>query len=114
MSAPAEPVLLPAPVAAELAAAVRAALDNVARHAGPGARAWVLVEDLGAEVVVGVRDDGVGIPPGRLEQAAAEGRLGVAGSLRGRLADLGGTMTVVSAPGEGTELELRVPRGGRR
>ncbi len=114
VSAPAEPVLLPAPVAAELAAAVRAALDNVARHAGPGARAWVLVEDLGAEVVVGVRDDGVGIPPGRLEQAAAEGRLGVAGSLRGRLADLGGTMTVVSAPGEGTELELRVPRGGRR
>ncbi|HZB49185.1 MAG TPA: DUF5931 domain-containing protein [Mycobacteriales bacterium] len=114
VSAPAEPVPLPAPVAAELAAAVRAALDNVARHAGPGARAWVLVEDLGAEVVVGVRDDGVGIPPGRLERAAAEGRLGVAASLRGRLAELGGTMAVVSAPGEGTEVELRVPRGGSR
>lgn len=113
VSAPAEPVPLPAPVAAELAAAVRAALDNVARHAGPGARAWVLVEDLDTEVAVTVRDDGAGIPPGRLEQAAAEGRLGVAGSLRGRLKDLGGTMAVVSAPGEGTEIELRVPRGRR-
>jgi signal transduction histidine kinase len=113
VSGPAEPVPLPEPVAAELAAAVRAALDNVDRHAGPGARAWVLVEDLGAEVVVGVRDDGVGIPPGRLEQAAAEGRLGVASSLRGRLTELGGTMAVVSTPGEGTEVELRVPRGRR-
>ncbi len=113
VSGPAEPVPLPEPVAAELAAAVRAALDNVDRHAGPGARAWVLVEDLGAEVVVGVRDDGVGIPPGRLEQAAAEGRLGVAASLRGRLTELGGTMAVVSMPGEGTDVELRVPRGRR-
>lgn len=112
VSAPAEPVTLPAPVAIELAAAVRAALDNVARHAGPGAHAWVLVEDLGAEVVVSVRDDGAGMPPGRLEQAAAEGRLGVASSLRGRVADLGGRMSVVSAPGEGTEIELRVPRPG--
>jgi signal transduction histidine kinase len=110
VSAPAEPVLLPAGVATELAAAVRAALDNVARHAGPGARAWVLVEDLGAEVVVSVRDDGAGMPPGRLEQAAAEGRLGVAASVRGRIAELGGTMSVVSAPGEGTEVELRLPR----
>ena len=31
-------------------------------------------------------------------------------SIRGRLADLGGTATVTSRPGEGTEVECRVPR----
>lgn len=109
VSGPAEPVPLPGHAARELAAAVGAALDNVARHA-PGARAWLLVEDLGTEVAVSVRDDGPGFDPGRLEAAAAEGRLGVAASIRGRVADLGGTTTVTSAPGEGTEIELRVPR----
>ena len=53
---------------------------------------------------------GPGMPAGRLEQAEAEGRLGVARSVRGRVEDLGGTVTVVSAPGQGTEVELRVPR----
>ena len=111
VSAPATPVPLAPDRARELAAAVRAALDNVVRHAGADARAWVFVEDLGAEVVVSVRDDGPGIPAGRLDAAAAEGRLGVASSMRGRVRDLGGTMTVNSAPGEGTEVEMRVPRG---
>jgi signal transduction histidine kinase len=110
VSGPAEAVLLPADVAAELAAAVAAALDNVAAH-GDG-RAWVLVEDLGREVAVSVRDEGPGIAPGRLERAEADGRLGVASSMRGRIADLGGTMSVHSVPGEGTEVEFRVPRGG--
>lgn len=114
VSGPAVAVPLPAPVAAELAAAVRAALDNVRRHAGADAQAWVLLEDLGDEVAVSVRDDGPGLPPGRLEQAAAEGRLGVASSMRGRVADLGGTMSVASTSGDGTEIEFRVPRDGRR
>lgn len=111
VSGPAEPVLLPGQVADELAAAVGAALDNVAGHGG--GRAWVLVEDLGAEVAVSVRDEGPGIPAGRLEQAEADGRLGVASSMRGRIAELGGTMAVHTVPGEGTEVEFRVPRGGR-
>jgi signal transduction histidine kinase len=61
-------------------------------------------------VTVTVRDDGPGIEPGRLDAAAAEGRLGVAQSIKGRLADLGGTVEIYSQPGEGTEVELRVPR----
>jgi signal transduction histidine kinase len=112
LSAPASPVLLPADVAAEIAAAVGEALHNVAVHIGPDAPAWLLVEDTEKEIVVTVRDDGPGMPPGRLAEAAAEGRLGVAQSVVGRVRDLGGTVAVVSAPGEGTEVELRVPRTG--
>lgn len=108
---PGTPVVLPAPAAKELAAAVGAALDNVRRHAGDGASAWILVEDWGDEVIVTVRDDGPGIPAGRLAQAEGEGRMGVALSIRGRLRDLGGSAELVSVPGQGTEVELKVPRG---
>lgn len=108
VAAPADPVLLPAAVARELAAAVGAAVDNARRHGG--GRTWLLVEDEVAAVTVTVRDDGPGIPAGRLDQAAREGRLGVAQSIRGRVRDLGGTVCVQSAPGQGTEVELRVPR----
>ncbi|WP_418961340.1 MacS family sensor histidine kinase [Streptomyces tritici] len=107
---PGTPVLLPPPAARELAAAVGAALDNVERHAGPDARAWILVEDWPDEVIVTVRDDGPGIPEGRLAQAEGEGRMGVALSIRGRLRDLGGTAELISVPGQGTEVELKVPR----
>jgi len=110
VSTPATPVLVTDHQARELAAAVAAAVHNVRRHVAEEAEVWMLVEDTGDAVVVTVRDDGPGIEPGRLEQAAAEGRLGVAQSLRGRLCDLGGTAVITSADGEGTEVELRVPR----
>ncbi len=107
---PGAPVLLAPGTARELAAAVGAALDNVRAHAGPDAQAWILVEDEPDEVIVTVRDDGPGIPAGRLDQAEGEGRLGVAQSIRGRLRDLGGTAELISVPGQGTEVELKVPK----
>jgi signal transduction histidine kinase len=111
LSDPGAPVLLPAAAAAELSAAVSAALDNVRRHAGDNAQAWILVEDWPDEVIVTIRDDGPGIPEGRLAQAEGEGRLGVALSIRGRLRELGGSTELISVPGQGTEVELKVPRG---
>lgn len=113
LAEPGAPVLLPPSAAREVAAAVGAALDNVREHAGEQARAWILVEDEPDEVIVTVRDDGPGIPEGRLAQAEREGRLGVALSIRGRLRDLGGGAELVSVPGQGTEVELRVPRTKR-
>ncbi|MFF0728869.1 MacS family sensor histidine kinase [Streptomyces sp. NPDC004134] len=107
---PGTPVALPAHAARELAAAVAAALDNVRAHVDAEARAWVLLEEEpDGTVVVTVRDEGPGIPRGRLAAAEAEGRLGVAQSIRGRLRDLGGTAEWVSTPGQGTEVELRLP-----
>jgi signal transduction histidine kinase len=110
IAAPAAPVRLPGRVARELTAAVAAALDNVTRHCAPGTRAWVLVEDEPAAVTVSVRDDGCGITAERLSQAEQQGRLGMAQSIRGRIADLHGTVRITTAPGQGTEVELEVPR----
>ncbi|MGW5252338.1 MacS family sensor histidine kinase [Streptomyces sp. NPDC004012] len=110
LSEPGAPVPLAPAAARELAAAVGAALDNVRRHAGQEACAWILVEDEPDGIVVTVRDDGPGIPEGRLVQAEGEGRLGVAQSIRGRLRDLGGTAELISVPGQGTEVELKIPK----
>ena len=98
VSTPGHPVEVSAHAAGELIGAVRAALDNVTRHAGDTAHAWVLLEDEGAQLVVTVRDDGVGVTAERLTAAATEQRMGVAQSIVGRLADLGGTAS--GGPGD--------------
>ncbi|TCK20791.1 signal transduction histidine kinase [Pseudonocardia endophytica] len=110
VSAPADPLELPASVTDEIEAVVRAALANVDAHAGPEARAWVLVEELDRDLEISVRDDGPGIPDGRLAEAESEGRLGVARSIRGRVEQLGGTLSLDTGPGRGTEWAVRVPR----
>jgi signal transduction histidine kinase len=110
VSLPADPVTLDADVAAEVDAAVANALENVVSHAGPQARAFVLLEDLGSTVVISIRDDGVGIGAGRLEEAVGEGRVGISKSIVGRLQWLGGSARLDTAPGRGTEWELTIPR----
>jgi signal transduction histidine kinase len=77
------------------------ALSNVRRHAG--ASSVVLrLSTVGGAVSVHVEDDGVGFDP------AAAGGSGLAG-LRSRVAEVGGELDVVSAPGEGTRVTVRVP-----
>jgi signal transduction histidine kinase len=110
VSCPATAVLLPPAAARALGAAAAAAVDNVRRHAGQSARGWVLVEDDRSGVRISVRDDGQGFVPGRLAAAASTGRLGVSHSIIGRIREAGGTATVTSRPGQGTEVELHVPQ----
>lgn len=110
VATPAEAVRLPSTTAREITAAIAAALDNVTRHCDPGTKVWVLVEDEPAQVTVSVRDDGCGIAPARLDEAESQGRLGVAQSIKGRIIAQGGRVTVTSAPGQGTEVEMTVPR----
>jgi signal transduction histidine kinase len=98
---------LPARHVEELAAAVRQALDNVVEHADATRVAVFAEEDAGA-VVVTVRDDGRGFRYDE-RQLLAEGKIGLAKSIKGRTEQLGGTMAVTSRPGAGTEVELRVP-----
>ena len=108
LATPGGAVLVDAHVATETVAAVRACLDNVLAHVGPQANAWVLAQAARDAVTISVRDDGPGIEPGRLDRAAADGRLGVVSSIRGRIEDLGGT-AVVESGDWGTEWELTVP-----
>jgi signal transduction histidine kinase len=110
VSVPATAVPLPASDVAELVAVVREALANTARHGGPEVRSWVLVEDLGAEVALTVRDNGPGLDPEQLAGAESGGRMGVSRSIRGRVADLGGTAILETEPGRGTQWEVRLAR----
>ena len=109
VAAPSGGVLLEKAAAGEIVAVVSSCLDNVVAHVGPTAPAWVLLEATPEELLVTVRDEGPGIPPGRLEEAEREGRLGVASCIRGRVSDLGGSATLTTGS-YGTEWELSFPR----
>jgi len=101
------PMWMPRVRADELNAAVRQGLENVVRHANATC-ATVFAEEEGEEVVVSVRDDGIGF---HYDEAALQsaGKAGMLRSMKGRVEDLGGSMKVTSAPGKGTEIELRLP-----
>ncbi|MCD2192998.1 DUF5931 domain-containing protein [Actinomycetospora endophytica] len=113
LAVPPDPVCVPGGLARSLLAVVREAAANADAHAGEDTGLWVLLEDEADTVTISVRDDGPGIPSGRLAEAADQGHLGVASSIRGRVAELGGTAELVTAPGDGVEWELRVPRQQR-
>jgi len=87
-----------------LARAAREAMVNAAKHAGVG-RVDVYAECDGRSVEVFVRDRGAGFDP----EQVAEDRLGLRGSIVGRVERHGGTVDVRSAPGEGTEIRMRLP-----
>ena len=110
VAVPADPLLVDPQVARELDAALTAVLDNVAKHAGEGARAWVLLEGDAEGVELTVRDDGVGAELADVHAAAGRGRMGVSGSIRGRVEDLGGSATWTTRPGAGCTVRIVVPR----
>lgn len=91
----------------ELLLAMSEALENVARHARD-ARVTVSLEAEGGTVVVGVVDDGPGFTTVREAEAEDEGHYGLTG-MRERLASVGGTAVIRSAPGFGTQVRLEVP-----
>lgn len=93
--------------AEEVAAAVREALANVVEHAS-ATRAHVFAELEDATLLVSVRDDGQGFSYDEDALRAAR-KAGILGSMKGRIEDLGGSISITSAPGRGTEVEFRVP-----
>jgi signal transduction histidine kinase len=109
VSAMADGVMVDKGVAAEIDAATTEVLTNVTKHAGPDAWVWILLETVGSEIIVSIRDNGIGTDPMTLNTADAHGRMGVKQSIRGRIVDLGGVATVRTAPGRGVEWEFRIP-----
>jgi signal transduction histidine kinase len=90
---------------ADLGAATREALVNAAKHSGATA-ADLYTEVTPDRVSVFVRDRGKGFDPA----VVSDDRRGLRDSVHGRLTRLGGTADIRSAPGEGTEVELVLPR----
>ena len=87
-----------------LVLAAREAVANAAAHAG--VRDVAVFADVGdGEVSVYVRDRGAGFA----RESVPDDRRGIAESIEARLARHGGTATIRSTPGEGTEVELRLP-----
>jgi signal transduction histidine kinase len=90
-------------VETQLFAIGREALANVQKHAGARS-AHVRVEAEQGQVVVEVRDDGRGFDPA----AGHPGHFGL-DSMRTRAAEIGGQITITSAPGLGTLVRVHVP-----
>ena len=103
-------VQVPRFLADEVEAALAEILKNVDEHAGPDARAWILLDqEMSDEVILWVRDNGVGMSADQVGAAAENGRMGIRDSIVGRMAALGGSAILKSAPGAGAEWELRFP-----
>ena len=91
-----------------LVAAAREALRNAATHA-PGAPVLVFSDITPARAEMFIRDRGPGFD---FEAVPAE-RRGLRDAVIGRMAAVDGSATVESAPGQGTEVTLRLPYNGR-
>ncbi len=91
-----------------LLAALREACVNAAKHSGVD-RADVYIEVEDGQLVAFVRDRGRGFDPERIDHD----RAGLRHSIRERTARHGGHATIHSAPDEGTEVELSLPRPAR-
>jgi signal transduction histidine kinase len=87
--------------------AIREALTNAAKHSG-APRISAYAEVAAAEVLAIVRDRGRGFDPSVHSRHNCRG---IAESIEARLRHHDGRATIRSAPGEGTEVELRLPRG---
>ncbi|MGO2658702.1 sensor histidine kinase [Mycetocola reblochoni] len=97
---------LPRDVAEALVRAATQALENSVAHAGgPGVNRCVTLRGGAGNVVIVVEDDGSGFVPATVEPR----RLGLRVSIIERMAVFGGDVTLDTAPGEGTRVELRWP-----
>jgi signal transduction histidine kinase len=81
------------------------ALNNTVKHA-QAERVELRLEQDADEILLEVRDDGGGFDPA----GSFPGHLGLK-SMRERVARLGGTLRIESAPGEGTRIRAQIPPG---
>lgn len=95
------------PTTALLFRVAQEALRNVGNHAG-AASVDVRLRRWGERVRLEVEDDGRGFSDRELEQRRGEGHVGLS-LLRDLLADAGGSLSVVSRPGQGTSVAAEVP-----
>jgi PAS domain S-box-containing protein len=98
-------------------------LTNAAKYTESGGQIWLTAEQRGTDVVIQVRDTGIGIPPERLSEmfepfvqgdrslARSEGGLGIGLTLVKSLVEMhqGSISAMSEGPGTGTEFTVRLP-----
>ncbi|GGY39260.1 sensor histidine kinase [Streptomyces omiyaensis] len=108
------PVELPTPYEVALLRIAQSALGNTVRHAA-AERAEITLSFMEDAVALDVVDDGRGFEPEGVRGSVDGGGFGLP-AMRSRAESLGGTLTVESAPGQGTAVAvtLPLPAGGAR
>ena len=96
---------LPSHVAEAVLGAVHEALTNVAKHAGTDT-ATLRAKLTDTELVVSVLDRGAGFDPSKVPAG-----MGLSQSITERIREVGGSVHIDSAFGEGTYIEMRIPVG---
>lgn len=103
-----DPAPLPTAHEVALLRIAQSALANTVRHAD-ATTAEVTLSYLGDHIALDVVDDGTGFDPDHLPAPDPErGGFGLA-AMRARMRALGGTLTIESAPGQGTALAAQLP-----
>jgi PAS domain S-box-containing protein len=94
--------------------------DNASKYTPSGGSVWVAVEEIGDEVLLSVRDNGIGIPPDKLEaifelftqldvgMARTDGGLGIGLTLVRRLTEMHGGRVHAHSDGRGSGSEFIV------
>jgi PAS domain S-box-containing protein len=100
--------ILPAVYELPLFRIIQEGLNNIGQHARASSVLVRLAVDTAGGVVVSVRDNGRGFDPGQLAPVDHDGHFGLR-QMRERILDLGGTLDIRSALGQGTELVITLP-----
>jgi signal transduction histidine kinase len=82
--------------------AVREALHNIMKHSG-AKEAWLRLRSTPQTLTVVVEDTGCGFDPASVRRGDG------LGNYEARMLTCGGSVTLTTAPGEGTRLEFRLP-----
>jgi two-component system, NarL family, sensor kinase len=99
-------------ISSQLYRTTQEALRNIAAHSG-AEQVRVVLRGADERLHLIIDDDGKGFSDEVLTDRAAHGHVGLR-SLAGLVADLGGTLTVRSAPGSGTRVEVQMPAPTKR
>ncbi|MBI3914253.1 MAG: PAS domain-containing sensor histidine kinase [Chloroflexi bacterium] len=100
--------ILPAVYELPLSRIIQEGLNNIGHHAHASSARVCLNVDAARGVAVSVRDNGRGFDPSQFGSADHAGHFGLR-QMRERILDLGGTLDIRSAIGQGTELLITLP-----
>jgi signal transduction histidine kinase len=105
------PQRLPPPVETTLCRVAQESLTNIAKHAN-SSHVEIRLTQEGDLVRGSIRDDGVGFDLNEVLSRKGERGMGLAG-IRERIDSVGGTLSIHSQPGKGTELLIDIPWGAK-